>query len=263
MSRPGDAVHRTGPAVLHPPAAPFVLLEFLILATGNYNFFNVLTIVQCVALLDDRLLPVRLKAIRPGGSRMGARLAGGCVIALGVCVTLQATRRLPGVLSEVVQTVRPLRLANPYGLFAVVTTERDELVVQGSLDGETWRDHAFPFKPGDTARATRWATPHQPCLDWQMWFAALTTPERAPWIYDFAYALLEARPAVLALVGDPFDGARPAYVRVLRYRYRFTTREERCKTGDWWTRGPGSVWLPAARLRRPVVTHEPLTLDQH
>ena len=242
-------------------AAAFVLLEFLILATGNYNFFNVLTIVLCLALLDDRLLPVRLKGIRPGGSRIGARLAGGCVIALGVCVTLEATWRLPGVLSEVVQTVRPLRLANPYGLFAVMTTERDELVVQGSLDGETWRDYAFPFKPGDPARAPRWATPHQPRLDWQMWFAALTTPERAPWIYDFAYALLEARPAVLGLVADPFDGARPTYVRVLRYRYRFTTAQEKVRSGDWWARERETIWLPALRLRRPVVTHEPLTLD--
>ena len=243
-------------------AAAFVLLELLILATGNYNFFNVLTIVLCLALLDDRLLPVRLKAGRPRGSRMGARLAGGCVIALGISVTLEATGRLPRALAEVVQTVRPLRLANPYGLFAVMTTQRDELVVQGSLDGETWRDYAFPFKPGDTGGAPRWATPHQPRLDWQMWFAALTTPERAPWVYDFAYALLEARPAVLGLVSDPFDGARPTYVRVLRYPYRFTTAEERARSGDWWARGRETIWLPALRLRRPVVTHEPLTLGR-
>ena len=243
-------------------AGGFVALELLILATGNYNFFNLLTIVLCVALLDDRLLRVRLRGVRPDGSGTGAKLAAGCVIALGVCVTLEATSRLPGVLSEVVQTVRPLRLANPYGLFAVMTTERDELVVQGSLDGETWRDYAFPFKPGNTARAPRWATPHQPRLDWQMWFAALTTPERAPWIYDFAFALLEARPAVLALVGDPFDGVRPTYVRVLRYPYRFTTAEERARSGDWWARGTETIWLPALRLRRPVVTHEPLILGR-
>ncbi len=242
-------------------AGGFVALELLILATGNYNFFNLLTMVLCVALLDDRLLRVRLRVVRPGGSGTGAKLAAGCVMALGVCVTLQATWRLPGVLSEVVQTVRPLRLANPYGLFAVMTTERDELVVQGSLDGATWRDYAFPFKPGDTGGAPRWATPHQPRLDWQMWFAALTTPERAPWIYDFAYALLEARPAVLGLVADPFDGARPTYVRVLRYRYRFTTAQEKVRSGDWWARGRETIWLPALRLRRPVVTHEPLTLD--
>ena len=248
-------------------AAAFVLLELLILATGNYNFFNVLTIVLCLALLDDGLLPIRLRAIRlrairPGGPRTGAKLAGGCVIALGVSVGLQATGRLPETLSEVLQTVRPLRLANPYGLFAVMTTRREELVVQGSLDGQTWRDYAFPFKPGDPGRAPRWATPHQPRLDWQMWFAALTTPERAPWMYDFAFALLEARPAVLALVGDPFDGVRPTYVRVLRYPYRFTTAEERARSGDWWARGTETIWLPALRLRRPVVTHEPLTLGR-
>ena len=242
-------------------AGAFVVLELLIFATGNYNFFNVLTVVLCIALLDDRLLPARFRGVRPVGGRTAARVAAGCLMVLGIAVTVESVARQPWFGSGLTQIVRPLRLANPYGLFAVMTTRRDELVVEGSLDGETWSAYGFPFKPGDPSRAPGWATPHQPRLDWQMWFAALTTPERAPWTYDLAFALLEARPAVLGLLADPFDGARPTYVRILRYPYRFTTPEEKARTGDWWVRGPATPWLPAIRLRRPVVTHEPLTLE--
>ena len=241
-------------------AAAFVVLELLIFATGNYNFFNLLTIVLCVALLDDRLLPAGLRGVPSVGRRAGARLAAAGVMVLGVAVTVEAVTRQASPLSVMTQALRPLRLANPYGLFAVMTTQRDELVVEGSMDGETWSAYRFPFKPGEPSRAPAWATPHQPRLDWQMWFAALTTPERAPWTYDLAFALLEARPHVLALLEDPFDGARPKYVRILRRPYRFTTPDERARTGHWWAPGESTVWLAPVRLRRPVVTHEPLTL---
>ena len=239
----------------------FVLLEVLIFATGNYNFFNVLTIVLCVALLDDRWTKpiVRGVATRPG-RRLSKTLAA-CIMALGILVTLHAVFRLPAPVTVLTQAAAPLHLANPYGLFAVMTTRRDELVVEGSMDGRTWSPYAFPFKPGDVTAAPRWTTPHQPRLDWQMWFAALTTPEGAPWIYDFAFALLEARPAVLGLVADPFDGAPPKFVRIVRHRYRFSTPEEKSSTGNWWVRSDPATWLPPTQLRRPRITHDPLTLD--
>ena len=157
-----------------------------------------------------------------GDARCPKTLAAG-VMALGILVTFHSVFRLPAPTTVLTDAAAPLRLANPYGLFAVMTTRRDELAVEGSMDGSTWVPYAFPFKPGDIAARPRWATPHQPRLDWQMWFAALTTPEGAPWIYDFALALLEARPEVLQLVADPFDGARPKFVRIVRHRYRFST----------------------------------------
>ena len=162
-------------------------------------------------------------------------------MALGILVTFHAVFRLPAPMATLTEAASPLRLANPYGLFAVMTTRRDELVVEGSMDGATWVPYAFPFKPGDVAAPPRWATPHQPRLDWQMWFAALTTPEGAPWIYDFAYALLEARPGVLANSWTiTFDGARDrSIVRIVRHRYRFSTHQEKASTGDWWVRGRG------------------------
>jgi len=241
----------------------FVLLELLILLTGSYNFFNLLTIVMCLALLDDRLLR-RLPHLRGVRLRHITRhlVTGfGCLIAvLGLLVVLDSTTRsrVPRALLEVFE---PARAVNRYGLFAVMTTKRDELVMEGSLDGVNWLAYGFPFKPGDVADHPRLATPHQPRLDWQMWFAALTTLERSPWVYGFASALLRAEPAVLALVEDPFAGASPAFVRVVRYRYRFTTPEERERNGDWWIRERIGPWSQEMRLRSPVVRHEPLTLD--
>ncbi len=242
-------------------AAGFVIFELLIFATGNYNFFNILTIVLCLALLDDRRTKPVVRGVATTSGRRVSRTIAVCVMALGVLVTLQATFRLPAPLAALTEAASPLRLANPYGLFAVMTTRRDELVVEGSLDGTTWVPYTFPFKPGDVAVPPRWATPYQPRLDWQMWFAALTTPEGAPWIYDLAFALLEARPDVLELVADPFGGARPKFVRIVRHRYRFSTPAEKSSTGDWWVRGEAATWLPPAQLRRPKITHDPLTLD--
>jgi hypothetical protein len=142
-----------------------------------------------------------------------------------------------------------------------MTTERRELVIEGSLDGTDWRPYRFPFKPGDPAERPRLAAPYQPRLDWQMWFAALGTPRQAPWIFDLVQALLEGREPVLRLVDAPFQGQTPKSIRILSYRYRFTTAKERAATGNWWHVEDERIWLGPARLRRPVIRHEPLTLE--
>ena len=77
--------------------------------------------------------------------------------------------------------ISPLDVVGSYGLFAVMTTKRNEIVMQGSTDGTHWRDYEFKYKPGDVARAPPWNIPHQPRLDWQMWFAALENPNALPW----------------------------------------------------------------------------------
>jgi len=143
----------------------------------------------------------------------------------------------------------PLQLVNPYGLFAVMTTERPEIVVEGSLDGHEWQTYELRYKPGDPARRPAFTTPHMPRLDWQMWFAALGGPRQNPWFLSFCQRLLEGSPAVTSLLArDPFDGAPPRYVRAQLYRYRFTTAEERRRTGDWWARTLEGPYVPALTL---------------
>ena len=244
-------------------AFAFVLLEVLIFATGNYNFFNVLTIVVCIALLDDRFLRRESSAPPPrfSAQRLGARWLAGAVITLGVCQTAGVFAPFPNP----AQWVDPLRVVNRYGLFAVMTTERRELVIEGSIGGDTWLEYEFPFKPGDVDRVPGWATPHQPRLDWQMWFAALTVPQRAPWIHDLVFRLFEAEPAVLRWIESPFGDDPPKYIRIISYRYRFTEADastDHADIGRWWTRSNPRLWLGPIARRVPTVTHEPLVLDE-
>ena len=133
----------------------------------------------------------------------------------------------------------PLRTINGYGLFRVMTTERPEIIVEGSRDGVTWSEYGFRFKAGDVTRRPRYAAPHQPRLDWQMWFAALNPSRHERWLLPLARRLLEGAPEVWGLLADhPFAAAPPDELRFVAYRYRFTRRGEDGSGGDWWTREP-------------------------
>jgi lipase maturation factor 1 len=99
------------------------------------------------------------------------------------------------------------------------------------------------------ARWPRWNIPHQPRLDWQMWFAALKTPSEHPWFSQFLERLLENTPEVTALLGrNPFPHKPPLYVRALLYDYRYSSREEKEATGGWWVRQPEGIYYPAIAL---------------
>ena len=112
------------------------------------------------------------------------------------------TPQLPEPVETLARYTSPFQVVNSYGLFAVMTTERLEIVVEGSDDGQQWRAYEFPYKPGDVNRAPRWAAPYQPRLDWQMWFAALGDYRTNPWFVAFAERLLEGSPEVLALLAE-------------------------------------------------------------
>ncbi|HEX8198947.1 MAG TPA: lipase maturation factor family protein, partial [Isosphaeraceae bacterium] len=227
-----------------------VLLQVQIVATGNFGFFNLLTIVLCVALVEDRDWGRRAAegtpAVPEGWPRRVVVGAAGAVIAL--VTTLEAidatpwTFPFPEPLPALQQAVRPLRSMNAYGLFAVMTTERPEIVVEGSADGMTWRPYAFRWKPGAVDRRPRFCTPHMPRLDWQMWFAALAGDCRAqPWFLRFEARLLEGSPSVLALLSeDPFPGRPPRFVRARLDRYRFT----RWGASTWWQREDLGLYCP-------------------
>ncbi len=144
----------------------------------------------------------------------------------------------------------PFRSVNGYGLFRVMTTERPEIVIEGSADGSTWLEYPFKWKPGDPARAPRFTLTHMPRLDWRMWFAALDPRGNGHWLLTLAEGLLDDHPAALALLdGTPFPDEPPRFVRLMLYRYRFTTREEGAD-GAWWVREPlGPLTEPLSRPR--------------
>jgi predicted DCC family thiol-disulfide oxidoreductase YuxK len=235
-----------------------VFLQVLILLTGNYTYFNLLTIALCLLLLDD----AALRGARTFACRVATHgdARGGQLIPLAVAAVIlpigsgQLLGEFFGIMPAparfVQRVVAPFYLTNTYGLFAVMTTARHEIIVQGSNDGSQWRDYEFKYKPGAVDRAPRWVAPHQPRLDWQMWFAALGNYRENPWFVNFVFRLLQGSPEVLTLLAsDPFSGAPPRYVRALIYDYTFTDFETRRRTGAWWKREPIGTYLPPVSLQ--------------
>jgi hypothetical protein len=234
------------------PLVAFVAFQILIAVTGNYAFFNLLTIALCVFLADPGLLPRRWRPAAPT-AEAAATLFGAwprALLAPFVAVVVlvsavhfsEATLRVgapwPSPVFWLARAVSPLRSVNSYGLFAVMTTTRPEIVVEGSDDGETWRAYEFRYKPGDPHRRPGFVAPHQPRLDWQMWFAALGgSCDQSPWMQGLFQRLREGSPPVVGLLGsNPFPDRPPRYVRALLYDYRFADLATHRRTGEWWQR---------------------------
>jgi predicted DCC family thiol-disulfide oxidoreductase YuxK len=231
----------------------FLVLQILIALTGNYAFFNLLAVALCVLLIDDAAFPgARAPVSATGGRRWpGAFLVPfGSVILLASAIQLTLTLRrsaegLPRPAIAFAQWLEPLRSVNRYGLFAVMTTRRPEIVVEGSDDGETWKAYEFRWKPGGARRRPDFVAPHQPRLDWQMWFAALQQCADNPWFLSFQARLLQGEPRVLRLLAtNPFSDRPPRFVRAQLYEYRFTDRETRRRTGAWWRRDLVGPYCP-------------------
>ncbi|MGH8752479.1 MAG: lipase maturation factor family protein [Burkholderiales bacterium] len=243
----------------------FLLLQTGIFLTGNYNFFNLLTMALCLVLFDDaalyKVLPQRLTRLLPqraqgvGRGKIASFVAGSLALLIvfvsGVQLYSTFSGRIPTLANWINYGVAPLRIVNTYGLFAVMTTERPEIIIEGSDDSIHWKEYAFKYKPGDVKRRPPWNIPHQPRLDWQMWFAALDIPDRNPWFSHLLQRLLENSPEVIALLdGNPFPDKPPYYVRALLYDYRYTNSDEKESKGVWWERRMAGLYYPAVKLRQ-------------
>jgi predicted DCC family thiol-disulfide oxidoreductase YuxK len=234
-----------------------IALQLLILATGNYTFFNLLALALCLFLFDDqalaRFVPQEIRTIllsRPL-FRIPAIAAAVVVMVLSLSHLIETfSGRLPAPWNAALRYTAPLQIVNTYGLFAVMTTTRMEIILEGSPDGESWTPYEFRYKPGNVTAAPRWVAPYQPRLDWQMWFAALSNYQLNPWIVNLAVRLLEGSPEATALLGsNPFPNQPPRFIRAMIYEYTFTDSATRGRTGAWWKREPKGQYLPAVGLR--------------
>lgn len=247
--------------------AGFVTLQLGIAATGNYGFFNFLTVVLCIPLLDDTVLArvprprrfarrasvpaIAAAAARPAlGLRRTVHAAAAVVLlSLSVPMTVAQLAGLPATsvppVSTLLRVLAPLRLTSTYGLFAVMTTTRPELTLEGTADGEEWRPYVFRWKPGPLDRRPPIVGLGMPRLDWQMWFDALHVERMlrsggrgGSLITPVLLARLRERsPPVLGLLAaDPLDGRPPVALRWRLDDYRFTDAAGRAATGDWWQR---------------------------
>lgn len=248
-------------------ALGFVGLMAMIFITGNYNFFNLLTAALSLTLLDDRWWPQRLRhwlridenAPRPS-FRQWSQWPALAAIAPIVLFTLLAADsflagRIRGYQARLPQSwhesldlaIHRTRSFNAYGLFQDMTEERPEVVIEVSDDGALFLPLDFKYKPGDPKRRPSFIAPHQPRLDWQMWFAALYPgydPQRdanpgSPmhWFGQFYLALLQHKKSVWDLLAEPpFPVEKITHIRAKLYRYHYTQPEVRRVSGEWWER---------------------------
>jgi lipase maturation factor 1 len=239
-------------------------LQSCIFITGNYNWFNLQTMLLCLLLFDDaalrKILPQRLLRVLPVYERSNnppRRGIPAVVGAIGVLIVFSSLVQMdlrfggnpPAAVQAVDQLIEPLHLVSSYGLFAVMTTQRDEIVIEGSYDGAEWREYEFHYKPGDVTRRPPWNIPHQPRLDWQMWFAALDDPRRVRWFPRFLQRLLQNEPSVTTLLKkNPFADKPPKFLRAQFYDYSYASGEEKAK-GQWWDRRLLGLYFPVVQLK--------------
>jgi lipase maturation factor 1 len=246
-------------------AGLLIFLQIAIAITGNYCFFNLLTIALCLLLIDDAVWRPQADARQENSGTVAtisqSSMAHWFIIAalivtlplnFWLCYTaIRPEADWPKPLLMLYRPIEPFRIVNGYGLFRVMTKERPEIQVEGSADGVDWIAYDFKWKPGDVHRAPTWCAPHQPRLDWQMWFAALGGHRQEAWFENFMVRLLENEPAVTHLLArNPFPEKPPKYVRAILFNYRFTTSEERRVSGAWWKRREIGEFFPEASLGR-------------
>jgi hypothetical protein len=235
--------------IRHCGVALLMLLQVAIILTGNYAFFNLLTLALCLWAWDDATFTPLASLLRRGfpvslelrskfmATTSNAALAVLALLGLLSMVGVQAT------------WLQPFEIINRYGLFAVMTTTRPEIIIEGSDDRVTWKEYSFRYKPGNLHRDLPFVAPHQPRLDWQMWFAALGNYQESPWMQSLMYRLLRGDASVLALLDPPPFHKPPRYIRALLYMYDFTTPEERGRSGAVWRRELLGNWFGPVSLK--------------
>jgi lipase maturation factor 1 len=245
-----------------------------VILTANYTFLNYLVLSLGVLLLDDGFL----QAVLPPGwktSSVGSpapsepervpsavdwprkldrpwrtlKLSLSTFFLLWIAYATTAElilmfTRLP-IPTAPVTLLDPFRIANQYGLFAVMTRGRYEIEFQGSMDGEKWVPYPFRYKPQALNEFPRIYAPYQPRFDWNLWFASLGLWRQYPIVPNTEVRLLENDKDVLGLfAGNPFAQAPPRQIRVLLWQYRFTSMEEKRQTGNWWRRQLLGLYAP-------------------
>jgi len=265
-----------------------------IILSANYTFLNYLVLALGFLLLDDkvlqRFLTERWKSKFPAGQEVkpvaeasseknwrdtldkqwaAVKLAVTAVMLAWIfyvtavqLVWMMKPVELP---TPPISALEPLRIANRYGLFAMMTRGRYEIEFQGSDDGQKWLVYPFRFKPQDPAKAPGIYAPYQPRFDWNLWFASLSTWRQEPIVPRTEQALLRGAPDVLLLfAGNPFPKAPPRQVRAVLWQYWFTTPEEKHAQGLWWRREQLGLYAPTLEREedgRIVVLQWPAMME--
>ena len=227
-------------------AAITIFVQLLIIATSNHNWINLLTIALCLFLLDDNFLEKHLPgkyfakqniANKKTKSRYFLPAIAIIIILTSISVFFEmlSQKRTPHLISQMTSIVRSWGIGHIYHVFPTMQIERQELQIEGSHDGHDWKAYKFKYKPGPLAERPKFIIPHQPRLDWIIWFVPPQHPESMFVFSRFIEMLKQGSPEVISLLEEnPFAATPPRFIRVQAFEYRFTNFDERKQTGNWW-----------------------------
>jgi Lipase maturation factor len=241
-----------------------VLLQIILVLSGNLSFLNWLTILPALACFDDgfwaKLLPrviVRKaeEAIVNAEPSRPMNITAWIITILIVVLSIQPVFNILSPRQIMNTSFDPYDLVNTYGAFGSVGRERFNVVFEGTMD-ETpdsnayWK--AYPYKglPVDLDKRPPQIAPYQLRLDWQMWFAAMSTPDEYPWTINLISKLLHNDQGAVSLFADnPFPDKPPLFIRAVLYRYSFAKPGN--AEGNWWNRERLGDWLPPLSANDP------------
>jgi len=241
-------------------AVVIIVTQLWLVASGNFAWLNWLTIVIACSVVDTSLAGRVVPLPAPPPLAPAPAWYEALVIAYVAAVAALSYRPAQNLVSRhqlMNASFDPFHLVNTYGAFGSITRQRYELVIEGTADPALgphtrWAEYEFTGKPGDPRRLPRQIAPYHLRLDWLMWFAALSPAYAEPWLPRLLQALLAGDPDMLRLLrADPFAGQPPAWVRVSRYHYQFSTWRRLRQTGAWWERTPAGTFQGPVSLGFP------------
>jgi len=243
-----------------------VLFQFTLIVSGNLSFLNWLTIVPALACFDDgfwaKLLPRALVKRATAAAAQPSRPMHRAALVVAVIVGVLSIQPVVNMISpqQIMNTsFNPLDLVNTYGAFGTVGRERLNVVFEGTdadvPDAQAvWKEYPYQALPVALDKRPPQIAPYQPRLDWQMWFAAMSTPDQYPWTLHLVWKLLHNDPGALSLFGgNPFPEKPPRYIRAVLYRYTFAPPGN--SQGNWWQRQELGLWLPPLSADDPSLLH--------
>lgn len=241
-----------------------VLFQVTLILSGNLSFLNWLTIIPALACFDDGFWSKLLPRWLVRKAEVAANHAEPCkpmittswivVVVIGFLSFQPLVNMLsPGQIMNT--SFDPLDLVNTYGAFGTVGRERLNVVFEGTMDEDSsdkanWKPYVYKGLPVSLDKRPPQIAPYQLRLDWQMWFAAMSSPDEYPWTMNLVSKLLQNDPDAISLfAGNPFPEKPPRYIRAVLYRYSFANRNN--PQGLWWNRERISLWLPPMSANDP------------
>jgi len=235
-------------------AAILILFQIILWATGNFSYLNHLTVVFCMIALPNFALsfiqsPPDFPAVHWLADDLISLVSVLFLIMQGLKLWLHFQPH-NSLLASWTAWISPFHLVNRYGLFAIMTKKRYEIIIEGSEDGNTWKEYLCRYKPSEITRRPRRISPYQPRLDWQMWFLPFDDFGSETWFHQFLYHLLKGTPGVVKLLRyNPFPDQPPKYIRAVMYDYQFSTKEQKKQFGWWWQREYVGQFSPILTLQ--------------